>query len=63
MKRNALIKYLKKNNCEFFREGGNHTVYWNPVNRKTTTVPRHKEIYDRLAEKICKDLDIPSIKK
>ncbi len=63
MKRSTLIKYLKKYKCKFFREGKNHTIYWNPANRKTTSIPRHNEIFDRLAEKICKDLEIPSIKK
>jgi len=62
MKRSALIKYLEKNNCKFFREGKKHTVYWNPTNRRTSTIPRHSEIFDNLAIKICKDLDIPSIK-
>jgi len=28
-----------------------------------STVPRHSEIKDQLAAKICKDLDIPNIKK
>jgi predicted RNase H-like HicB family nuclease len=33
------------------------------ANRKTTSVPRHSEIVDKLAIKICKDLDIPNIAK
>jgi hypothetical protein len=33
------------------------------VNRKTTSVPRHSEIVDKLAIKICKDIDIPNIAK
>jgi mRNA interferase HicA len=41
------------------REGGNHTVYINPVARKVSTVPRHREVNDDLARKICKDLAIP----
>lgn len=56
MKRQALIKHLTKNGCKLLREGGKHTVYWNPANRKTSSVPRHREISDRLAYKICKDL-------
>ena len=48
--------------CKFFREGKKHTVYYNPLNQKTSTVPRHTEINDILAKKICKDLEIPPLK-
>ena len=59
MKRRDLIRHLEKHGCEFLREGGNHTVYVNRKARQATTVPRHREIFDFLAKKICKDLDIP----
>ncbi|HCN19797.1 MAG TPA: addiction module toxin, HicA family [Planctomycetia bacterium] len=59
MKRIALLRHLRKKGCQFLREGGRHTVYYNPVNDKTSTIPRHREINDFLAKKICKDLDIP----
>jgi predicted RNA binding protein YcfA (HicA-like mRNA interferase family) len=59
MKRRELVRHLESSGCRFLREGRNHTVYWNPANRKTSTVPRHTEIYGELAMKICKDLDIP----
>ncbi|HEX3034096.1 MAG TPA: type II toxin-antitoxin system HicA family toxin [Thermodesulfobacteriota bacterium] len=59
MKRRELIRHLEENGCMFLREGKKHTVYYNPSNRKTSTVPRHKEILDALAKKICKDLEIP----
>jgi len=58
MKRRALLKHLKRHGCELLREGSRHSIYWNPANRKTTSVPRHREIVDKLAIKICKDLDI-----
>jgi len=45
----------------FLREGKRHTVYYNPVKGKTSTVPRHTEIDDMLAKKICKDLEIPKV--
>jgi len=45
--------------CELFREGGRHTIYWNPTNRKTTAVPRHSEIVGPTAGRICKDLGVP----
>lgn len=59
MKRHPLLKYLKEHDCEFLREGAKHDIYWNTSNGKTSTVPRHIEIADILARKICKDLAIP----
>jgi hypothetical protein len=41
------------------REGGKHTIYYNPSNNRTSAVPRLTEIVDILAVKICKDLEIP----
>ena len=62
MKRRKLIKYLTKNGCIFVREGANHSVFFNSLLSKTSTVPRHSEINDFLAKKICKDLGITPIK-
>jgi mRNA interferase HicA len=62
MKRREFIKYLEKNGCKLLREGGRHSVYWNPQANKTSTVPRHTEVVDQLAKKICKDLGIPPVK-
>jgi predicted RNA binding protein YcfA (HicA-like mRNA interferase family) len=59
MKRRLLIKHIKQHGCQMLREGANHTIYWNPANRKTTSIPRHTETVDKLAAKICKDLNIP----
>jgi mRNA interferase HicA len=61
VKRLDLIRWLERHGCELLREGGSHTVYVNRVSRKATTVPRHREINDFLARKICKDMDIPSV--
>lgn len=52
------MAHLKKNECILFREGKKHSVYYNKENNKTSTVPRHREIDDFLATKICKDLGI-----
>jgi len=60
MKRHALLKHLKQHGCELLREGKKHSVYWNPANQRTSSVPRHTEIVDKLAAKICKDLSIPT---
>jgi predicted RNA binding protein YcfA (HicA-like mRNA interferase family) len=59
MKRRDLLKHINANGCELLREGGRHSVYWNPRNRKTSAVPRHNEIRDALARRICKDLEVP----
>jgi len=59
MKRRELLEHFQKHGCELLREGARHSIYWNPNNRRTSTVPRHTEIGDRLARKICKDLNIP----
>ncbi|MEI1377322.1 type II toxin-antitoxin system HicA family toxin [Nostoc sp. UHCC 0926] len=58
MKRRELIRHLQENGCLFLREGGRHTIYYNPSNNRTSAVPRHTEIVDILSIKICKDLDI-----
>ena len=60
MKRVALIHYLREQGCIHFREGGNHSIYLNPSEKKVSAIPRHKEIYDVLVRKICKDLGIES---
>jgi predicted RNA binding protein YcfA (HicA-like mRNA interferase family) len=60
MKRRDLIKHLEENGCELLREGGSHTVYVNRKRRKSTTIPRHREIDENLCTKICKDLGIRS---
>jgi mRNA interferase HicA len=62
MKRKELLAPLSKHGCVFVREGGRHSVYLNPMTHQTSTIPRHREINDILAKKICKDLGIPTIK-
>ena len=62
MKRLDLIRYLEMQGCRYMREEGNHTVYVNPVARKVTAIPRHREINENLVMKICKDLDLPAPK-
>ncbi|MEK6770251.1 MAG: type II toxin-antitoxin system HicA family toxin [Pseudomonadota bacterium] len=59
MKRLDLERHLREHGCELFREGSKHSVFWNPARKKTSTVPRHREINDYLARKICRDLGLP----
>jgi mRNA interferase HicA len=58
MKRVDLIRHLETHGCEFLREGGRHTIYVNRAAQKSSSVPRHREINDFLARKICRDLQI-----
>lgn len=58
MKRYDLIRYLRSNGCELLREGAKHSWWHNPAQNKRTAIPRHAEIKDILASKICKDLGI-----
>ncbi len=46
MKRKKLIKHLEKHGCRLYREGAKHTLYYNPSNKKITTIPRHTELFD-----------------
>jgi predicted RNA binding protein YcfA (HicA-like mRNA interferase family) len=58
MKRNDLIRHLEARSCVFVREGGKHTIYKNPANGAFSSIPRHREVKDGLARKICDDLGI-----
>ena len=59
MKRVELVSHLQLHGCALLREGGRHSVYFNPANNQTSAVPRHREVNDFLARKICRDLGIP----
>lgn len=63
MKRRALIRHLERFGCVLVREGAKHSRYINLADpRRTSTVPRHMEIADLLARKICRQLGIPDPK-
>jgi predicted RNA binding protein YcfA (HicA-like mRNA interferase family) len=57
VKRRALVHHLEQHGCRLLREGGNHSIFVSSAGR-TSSVPRHTEINDDLAKKICKDLGI-----
>jgi mRNA interferase HicA len=59
MKRRDLVRHLAVHGCELLREGSRHSVFYNPKTNRTSSVPRHSEINDFLARKICRDLGIP----
>lgn len=62
MKRLKFIAYLNFHKCILIREGARHSIFYNPENEKTSSVPRHSEINSFLARKICKDLGISMIR-
>jgi mRNA interferase HicA len=59
MKRRELIRRLEAHGCAMKREGESHTIYWNPKTGRREPVPRHSEIPDLLARKICRCLEVP----
>jgi mRNA interferase HicA len=59
MKRRDLLRHLASHGCELVREGGNHSWWHNPSQNKRSAIPRHTEINEQLARKICKDLGVP----
>ncbi|MSQ21958.1 MAG: type II toxin-antitoxin system HicA family toxin [Dehalococcoidia bacterium] len=59
MKRTDLIAHLESHGCRFVREGGRHSWYVNPATQTNSANPRHREIVDFLARKICQELGIP----
>ena len=60
MKRRQLLKHLKAHGAVLIREGRRHSIFQR--NNRKTQVPRHSEIVDELARKICKDLGIPFVR-
>jgi len=60
MKRADLLRHLQQHGCVLLREGGKHSVFVNRTARKSSTVPRHREINDFLVRKICRDLEVPN---
>ena len=62
MKREELLRFMRAHGCALLREGGKHSWWHNVVLNTRSAVPRHNEIKDNLARKICKELGIPSVK-
>lgn len=61
MKRKELITYIVQKGAVLLREGRRHSIYRKGKYR--TQIPRHTEIVDELARKVCKDLNIPFVKQ
>lgn len=63
MKRQALLKRLRRHGCYLKREGRSHSLWVNPETGEMQAVPRHTEIPDRLAARICRGLSVPPPEK
>lgn len=61
MKRAALLRHLRMHGCHLKREGRSHSLWINPATGAVEAVPRHTEIPDVLARKICRGLSVPEI--
>lgn len=62
MKRRELLRHLRAHGCRLLREGSRHSWWHNPAQNKRSAVPRHTDIDEDLARKICRDLGIPWIR-
>ncbi|MHB8378262.1 MAG: type II toxin-antitoxin system HicA family toxin [Dehalococcoidia bacterium] len=58
MKREALLRHLRAHGCYLKREGRSHSIWANPNTGQSETIPRHNEIPDRLAKKVCHGLSV-----
>ncbi|MHB1309296.1 MAG: type II toxin-antitoxin system HicA family toxin [Limisphaerales bacterium] len=63
MKRRELIRHLATHGCTLLREGARHSVWVNPDTGQKEAIPRHAEIDDHLARKICRGFSISDPKK
>jgi mRNA interferase HicA len=61
VKRSALLRHLRRHGCVLKREGGAHSLWLNPATGAVEAVPRHTEIPDLLARKICRGLGVPEL--
>ena len=59
MKRQALLRHLRRCGCYLKREGRSHSLWCNPRTGHVEAVPRHTEIPDKLAKKISRALEVP----
>lgn len=59
MKRRALVRHLRRHGCFLKREGKAHELWASPATGWIEAVPRHSEIGEKLARKICRSLSVP----
>jgi mRNA interferase HicA len=61
VKRSTLLAHLRKHGCYLKREGHKHSLWANPATGAVEAVPRHTEVPDLLARKICRGLGVPEV--
>ncbi len=61
MKRGSLLRHLRKHGCYLKREGAAHSLWINPKTGAVEAVPRHTEVSNQLARKICRNLSVPEL--
>jgi hypothetical protein len=61
VKRSTLLQHLRKHGCHLKREGASHSLWTNPATGAVEAIPRHTEIANNLARKICRRLSVPEI--
>ncbi len=61
MKREALLRHLRIHGCFLKREGRAHSLWCNPKTGAVEAVPRHSEIPNKLAQKVCRGLSVPAV--
>ena len=59
MKRRDLLRHLRQHGCQVVREGGERSIWENPATHRRASVPRHTEIPEFTAARICKQLGVP----
>jgi len=55
------LRHIRHHGCFLKREGRSHSLWCNPSTGAIEAVPRHNEISNRLAQKICRNLSVPEI--
>lgn len=61
MKRSSLLQHLRLHGCVLKREGRAHSLWTNPATGAVEAIPRHTEIPNSLARKICHGLGVPVV--
>lgn len=59
MKRGDLLRHLRRYGCYLKREGASHSLWCNPATGGVEAIPRHTEIPNLLARKVCRSLSVP----
>jgi len=59
VKRGDLLRHPRRQGCYLKREESAHSLWCNPATGAVEAVPRHTEIANLLATKICRGLSVP----